>query len=92
LCSPYVKKLLGITEEQSRKLKEEIKRLYKANLPGAVRVSLGFYNNKDEVDRLIEALRRISSKRYKGRYKLDPALSEYVPGDFSFDYQNYFDF
>jgi hypothetical protein len=92
LCSPYVKKLLGITEEQSRKLKEEIKRLYKANLPGAVRVSLGFYNNQDEINRLIETLQRISRKEHKGRYKLNPASGEYFPEGFSYNYQNYFDF
>ena len=89
---PYVRVLLGIPEEQCQKLKEEIKRSYKANLLGAVRVSFGFYNNEEEIDRLIEALLKISRKEYKGRYKLDLRSGEYVPEDFSFNYHNYFDF
>ncbi len=89
---PYVRHLLGLTDEQYKEVIEEIKRSYKANLPGAIRVSFGFYNNQDEIDRLIEALQRISRKEYKGRYKLNPASGEYVPEDFSFNYQDYFDF
>ena len=89
---PYIKNLLGITEEQARKLKEEIRRSYKANLPGAVRISFGFYNTPEDVDRLVEALEKISKKEYKGSYKLDPRLGEYIPEDFHFNYRQYFDF
>ncbi len=73
LCSLYVKKLLGITNKQCKKVLEEVKKSNKVNLPGAVRVSFGFYNYEEEIDRLIEALHRISNKGYKGRYKLNPA-------------------
>jgi len=89
---PYIKSLLGITEEQSTKLKEEIKRTYKANLPGTVRISFGFYNTKEDVDLLIEALEKISKGEYKGKYRLDPKLGEYLPENFSFNYHQYFDF
>jgi cysteine desulfurase/selenocysteine lyase len=89
---PYIKNLLGITEEQSKKLKEEIRRSYKANLPGAVRISFGFYNTQEDVDRLIEALEKISKKEYKGTYKLNPRLGEFIPEDFHFNYRQYFDF
>lgn len=89
---PYIKKLLGITEEQSRKLKAEIRRSYKANLPGAIRISFGFYNTQEDVDRLIEALEKISKNEYKGKYRMDPKLGEFLPEDFQFDYHRYFDF
>lgn len=89
---PYVRHLLGITDEQCKKVREEVKRSYKVNLPGTVRVSFGFYNNQDEIDQLIEALQRISKKGYKGKYKLVPRLGEYLPENFCFNYQNYFDF
>ncbi|MGB8657220.1 MAG: aminotransferase class V-fold PLP-dependent enzyme [Candidatus Zixiibacteriota bacterium] len=89
---PYIKSLLGITEEQTRQLKEEIKRSYKANLPGAVRVSFGFYNTRQDADWLIEAVERISKGDYRGKYTLDARLGEYLPEDFSFDYHDYFDF
>ncbi|MCK4403640.1 MAG: hypothetical protein KAW02_00995 [candidate division Zixibacteria bacterium] len=83
---------MGIKEEEAGKLKEEIKKSYKANLLGAVRISLGFYNTEEDVDRLIEALQTISKKEYNGKYKLVPRLGEYLPENFCFNYQNYFDF
>lgn len=89
---PYVDRLLGTTEEESRRLREEIKRRNKANLPGAVRISFGFYNTEEETDQLIEALEKISRKEYKGKYRLDEKLGEYLPENFSFDYSGYFDF
>ncbi|MCK4427741.1 MAG: aminotransferase class V-fold PLP-dependent enzyme, partial [candidate division Zixibacteria bacterium] len=89
---PYVNRLLGTTEEQSIRLRAEIKRGNKANLPGAVRISFGFYNTEEEIDQLIDALEKISRKEYRGKYRLDEKLGEYLPEDFSFDYQKYFDF
>jgi cysteine desulfurase/selenocysteine lyase len=89
---PYVKRLLGVTEEESEKLIGEVKRGYKANLPGAVRVSFGFYNTEEEIDQLTEALEKISRREYKGKYRLDEKLGEFLPDDFSFDYSRYFDF
>ena len=89
---PYVNRLLGTTEEKSIRLRGEIKRGNKANLPGVVRISFGFYNTKEEIDQLIEALEKISRREYKGKYKLDAKLGEYLPENFSFDYQKYFDF
>ena len=89
---PYVNRLLGTTEEQSIRLQAEIKSGNKANLPGAVRISFGFYNTEEEIDQLIEALEKISRREYKGKYKLDEKLGEYLPENFSFDYKKYFDF
>jgi len=89
---PYVNRLLGTTEEESIKLRGEIKKGNKTNLPGAVRISFGFYNTEEEIDQLIEALERISRREYKEKYKLDEKLGEYLPEDFSFDYKKYFDF
>jgi cysteine desulfurase/selenocysteine lyase len=88
---PYVQSLLRIKEEEAREFREEIRRSYKANLSGTVRVSLGFYNTEEDVDRLIEALQMISEKEYKGKYKLEPGLGEYLPENFHFNYQDHFD-
>jgi cysteine desulfurase/selenocysteine lyase len=89
---PYVNRLLGTTEEQSIRLRAEIKSGNKANLPGAVRISFGFYNTEEEIDQLIYALEKISRREYKGKYRLDEKLGEYLPENFSFDYSRYFDF
>ena len=89
---PYVTRLLGVTEEESKKFRDELKRRNKAHLPGAVRVSFGFYNTEEEIDQLIVALDKISRREYKGKYSLDSKLGEYLPENFSFDYSRYFDF
>ncbi len=89
---PYVTRLLGVTEEELKRLRDEIKRRNKAHLPGAVRISFGFYNSEEEIDQLIGALDKISKREYKGKYKLDEKLGEYLPENFSFDYSSYFDF
>jgi len=89
---PYVTRLLGVTEEESKRFRDELKGRNKANLPGAVRISFGFYNTEEEIDQLVEALERISRREYKGKYKLDAKLGEYLPENFSFDYSRYFDF
>ena len=46
--------------------------------PGMVRMSLGFYNEVEDVDRLIEALRRIVAGDVAGRYACDDQ-GEYHP-------------
>ena len=89
---PYVNRLLGVTDEELKKFRDELKRRNKAHLPGAVRVSFGFYNTEEEIDQLIEALEKISRREYKDKYKLDAKLGEYLPEKFSFDYSRYFDF
>jgi selenocysteine lyase/cysteine desulfurase len=89
---PYVTRLLGVTEEESRRVRDDIKKGKKANIPGAVRISFGFYNTEDEIDQLADALEKISRKEYQGKYELDARLGEYLPENFSFDYSRYFDF
>jgi len=37
---------------------------------GAVRASIGLYNNEAEVDRLVDAVRMISNHKWSGRYEI----------------------
>jgi selenocysteine lyase/cysteine desulfurase len=46
-------------------------------LPGMVRASLGCYNNREDVDLLVEMLHRIARKEYRGRYAIDPATGSW---------------
>ena len=50
----------------------------KRDAPGMVRMSLGFYNEVEDVDRFIEALRRIVAGDVAGRYACD-GQGEYHP-------------
>lgn len=78
-AQPYVRKLLGEKE------KEDHLKYYENNnidvIPGMVRISIGAYNTKEEIDYLVEWLKQISLKKntYKRKYKFNPTLSTYIP-------------
>ncbi len=59
---PYVMQLLQISNEEI----EYYHKNKRVQLPGMVRVSLGLYNNQEDIDQFIEALRKIS--RNKGYF------------------------
>ena len=50
--------------------------------PGMVRLSLGLYNTRDEVDALADVLERIADHDYRGRYHLDAASGAYTPAGY----------
>lgn len=83
-AQPYVKKLLGVTEEEAKIYEGYAIRGEREKLPGAVRVSLGFYNCADEVERFLQALERITKEDPEVPYRYDPELENYVPENYSF--------
>lgn len=87
---PYVKQLLGVDEEESREVEAQIIARDRSRLPGMVRVSFGLYNTKEEIDQLIDMLKIIANKQYKGEYILNKERGEYHPRGFSYDFQRYF--
>ena len=46
-----------------------------------VRISFGFYNTKEEIDLLVDALKTLRSEeeKIKNRYRIDPVTGEYLP-------------
>ena len=78
---PYVHHLLGLTKAEISFYESLAKTGKKCELPGMVRISFGFYNTKEEIDLLIEALKtlRAEEKRIKNRYRIDPVTGEYLP-------------
>lgn len=88
---PYILHLLGLTEEESNKVREDMLSGDKRHMPGLVRASFGLYNTFEEVDVLIAALSSILRGEYSGEYHQDPASGEYHPADFQFDLDSYFD-
>jgi hypothetical protein len=55
---------LSDTTELRRKLVEGID----VDLPGAVRMTIGIFNNREEIDILLEELRLISEKKWDADY------------------------
>lgn len=76
---PYVVHLLGLTQEDYHGWSSQILAGDKSHMPGMVRASFGCYNNFEDVDRLIDMLRRVAANDYKGQYRVDPPTGEYSP-------------
>ena len=57
-AQPYIRKLLGISENE---IKKHLNRPHSLH-PGLVRISFGMYNEKEEVDYLLQAIREILKK------------------------------
>uniref|UniRef100_A0A7C4GFJ4 Aminotransferase class V-fold PLP-dependent enzyme n=1 Tax=candidate division WOR-3 bacterium TaxID=2052148 RepID=A0A7C4GFJ4_UNCW3 len=76
---PYMLSLLGIEPAAARRLGAEMAAGDYRNLPGAVRASIGIYNNEADIDALGDWLETISAGRHSGRYRLVPATGGYVP-------------
>ena len=89
---PYVKCLLGVTVEETKILEEKILRQDRSTIPGAVRMSFGMYNNKEEIDQMIDVLKLVTNNEYKGKYELYPETGEYFPAGFKVNFDEYYRF
>ena len=65
---PYLHKLLKISEEESLQLYEKLTRHDRSQIPGAVRATIGIFNNREDIDALINAVSNIASKQWAGKY------------------------
>ncbi len=75
---PYLAYLLGLDRLAVRRWATRVHDGDKRDAPGMVRMSLGFYNEVEDVDRLVDALRRIAAGDVAGRYACDDQ-GEYRP-------------
>ncbi len=87
---PYILHLLGLSREESAVVRQQMMEGDKSEMPGLIRLSFGLYNTMQEVDILVEALQRISSGDYKGRYIQDKATGEYTPVAWKVNFSDYF--
>jgi selenocysteine lyase/cysteine desulfurase len=79
---PYVVHLLGLTEEEQRRWRRRMLSGDKSEMPGMLRVSFGCYNNTDDIDRLLETLRRVARDDYQGEYRVEKGSGVYLPVGF----------
>ena len=87
---PYVVHLLHLDDDESHRWRDQLLAGDKSEMPGMVRASFGCYNNTDDVDRLVEMLKRIARHDYQGDYVLDRASGEYRPRHFHEPLEEYF--
>ena len=78
----YVAHLLGLTETEQARWRREQLAGNRSRRPGMVRMSLGAYNTVEDVDALVEMLRRIERHDYRGQYRPVPESGDYKPAGY----------
>jgi selenocysteine lyase/cysteine desulfurase len=79
---PYILRLLNITDEEYARFHAEVLSHNRTHLPGLIRMSFGCYSNFEDVDRLVEMLKRITTGDFKGDYVVDTSSGSYYPRGF----------
>lgn len=88
---PYMLCLLQVDEVQAHKVRDEIIGRDRSHVPGAVRASVGIYNNESDIDALGECLEAIAAGRYTGKYEMCKETGNYVPvGKDCFEFEHHF--
>jgi cysteine desulfurase / selenocysteine lyase len=89
-AQPYLERLLGMTPEERRTVRERMLSGEKTGLPGMVRASFGIYNTAEDVDALCSAVEAVARGEH-GEYRQDPATGDFIPAGFSPNPADYFD-
>lgn len=87
---PYLLELMHVAPSEAQRIRASILRGDRSEVPGMVRISFGLYNTKDEIDRLVDALKIITSDQYQGKYIQDIATGEYTPQGWDPKFEEYF--
>ncbi len=87
---PLILHLLDLDEGQAGQVRDDILSGDRSHMPGLIRVSFGLYNTTEEVDILIDALKKIAAGDYQGSYVQDPASGEYHLQGWQPDFAEYF--
>jgi cysteine desulfurase/selenocysteine lyase len=85
---PYVLCLLDVDREEAEQVRSEILGRDRTHVPGAVRASVGMYNDESDIDALVEALKAIQRGEHSGSYVICKETGNYVPAErdcFEFD-------
>jgi hypothetical protein len=82
--------LLQLPEDQQVAWRQRLIRGDKRSLPGMVRASFGCYNNKEDVDRLVEALTAIARGGYNGEYEPHMGGGDLCPKGYREPFDDFF--
>jgi cysteine desulfurase/selenocysteine lyase len=83
---PYVKRLLNVSSEEAQRVQKHILARDRSQIHGAVRVSMGLYNTREDIDHLCTMLKMIIEKKYQGKYLVNKERGEYYPEGFEMDF------
>ncbi len=87
---PYILHLLGLTPEQTERVRDDMLAHDRSEMPGLVRASFGLYNTLEEIDAFAAALEKIARGEYHGRYHQAKASGDYVPEGWAPRFEEYF--
>jgi cysteine desulfurase/selenocysteine lyase len=87
---PYLLHLLGLSAEESNRVRRDILVNNRTDMPGLTRISFGLYNIAEEIDVLRQALINITRGKYYGRYVQDTQSGEYHAVNWKPDLSRYF--
>ncbi|HOD45232.1 MAG TPA: aminotransferase class V-fold PLP-dependent enzyme, partial [Anaerolineaceae bacterium] len=89
---PYLLNLLGVSEDRAGWVRSSILSHDRREVPGLVRISFGLYNEKEDVDVLVNALLDIQKGKYKGKYSQDVRSGAFQPEGWDIRFEDYFRF
>jgi selenocysteine lyase/cysteine desulfurase len=89
-AQPYVKKLLGVSDEDSASAGCGVVTDDITTFPGMVRASFGCYSNRSDIDALVDMLHTIARKGFRGTYAQDPATGRFSATGFEVSLKGYF--
>lgn len=87
---PYILSLLGISPNETERVRLSMLDHDRRTNPGLVRASFGMYNTLEEVDQWVEALEKIVRGEYRGRYVQDAASGDFVPEGWEARFEDFF--
>jgi selenocysteine lyase/cysteine desulfurase len=76
---PYLMHLFHVPQAVINKLSDEIGHGDRRNIPGALRLSFGFYNSREDIDAAVYALGQISAGKWQGKYEQDLKSGDFAP-------------
>jgi len=76
---PYLMRLLGLTREEVRRYRGQVRHGDRSAMPGAVRASAGINTTEQDVTRLVTAVARIVGSSPPVEYRQDPETGDYHP-------------
>jgi selenocysteine lyase/cysteine desulfurase len=78
---PYLMRLLGLSREEVRRYRDEVRRGDRSAMPGAVRASAGLGTGEGDIERLLTAVARIArGDPPPVPYRQDPRTGDFHPG------------
>lgn len=89
---PYIMHLFGLDHDRVNELKNEMACGDRRHMPGAIRISFGFYNTREDVDTAVSALWDVHRRNWRGTYHQDKKSGEYKPTEPGTDPTGWFKF